>query len=377
MDPIAFIDLDAQRRRLGPRLEAAILGAVAEGHFILGPQVAEFEQRLARFGGAAHAVACANGTDAIALSLMTLGVKPGDAVLVPSFTFAATAEAVAWLGATPVFVDVDEATYTIDPAGLDAGLAAATAAGLAPRALIAVDLFGQPADYATLEVFCSRHGLALLCDAAQSFGASHCGRPVGSIGALTTTSFFPAKPLGCYGDGGAILTDDADHAERLRSLHVHGRGSDKYDNVRIGMNSRLDTIQAVVLLEKLAIFPDEIERRQRVAERYAAGLQDVAPVPTVREGSRSVWAQYVIRVPAERRARFMADLKAEGIPTAIYYPLPLHRQTAYRRYPVAGNGLPVSDRIAAEAVALPMHPYLDEAVQDRIVAAARASLAAP
>ncbi len=377
MDPIAFIDLDAQRRRLGPRLEAAILGAVAEGHFILGPQVAEFEQRLARFGGAAHAVACANGTDAIALSLMTLGVKPGDAVLVPSFTFAATAEAVAWLGATPVFVDVDEVTYTIDPAGLDAGLAAAAAAGLAPRALIAVDLFGQPADYATLEVFCSRHGLALLCDAAQSFGASHCGRPVGSIGALTTTSFFPAKPLGCYGDGGAILTDDADHAERLRSLHVHGRGSDKYDNVRIGMNSRLDTIQAVVLLEKLAIFPDEIERRQRVAERYAAGLQDVAAVPTVREGSRSVWAQYVIRVPAERRARFMADLKAEGIPTAIYYPLPLHRQTAYRRYPVAGNGLPVSDRIAAEAVALPMHPYLDEAVQDRIVAAARASLAAP
>ncbi len=377
MDPIAFIDLDAQRRRLGPRLEAAILGAVAEGHFILGPQVAEFEQRLARFGGAAHAVACANGTDAIALSLMTLGVKPGDAVLVPSFTFAATAEAVAWLGATPVFVDVDEVTYTIDPAGLDAGLAAAAAAGLAPRALIAVDLFGQPADYATLEVFCSRHGLALLCDAAQSFGASHCGRPVGSIGALTTTSFFPAKPLGCYGDGGAILTDDADHAERLRSLHVHGRGSDKYDNVRIGMNSRLDTIQAVVLLEKLAIFPDEIERRQRVAERYAAGLQDVAAVPTVREGSRSVWAQYVIRVAAERRARFMADLKAEGIPTAIYYPLPLHRQTAYRRYPVAGNGLPVSDRIAAEAVALPMHPYLDEAVQDRIVAAARASLAAP
>ncbi len=377
MDPIAFIDLDAQRRRLGPRLEAAILGAVAEGHFILGPQVAEFEQRLARFGGAAHAVACANGTDAIALSLMTLGVKPGDAVLVPSFTFAATAEAVAWLGATPVFVDVDEVTYTIDPAGLDAGLAAAAAVGLAPRALIAVDLFGQPADYATLEVFCSRHGLALLCDAAQSFGASHCGRPVGSIGALTTTSFFPAKPLGCYGDGGAILTDDADHAERLRSLHVHGRGSDKYDNVRIGMNSRLDTIQAVVLLEKLAIFPDEIERRQRVAERYAAGLQDVAAVPTVREGSRSVWAQYVIRVPAERRARFMADLKAEGIPTAIYYPLPLHRQTAYRRYPVAGNGLPVSDRIAAEVVALPMHPYLDEAVQDRIVAAARASLAAP
>lgn len=377
MDPIAFIDLDAQRRRLGPRLEAAILGAVAEGHFILGPQVAEFEQRLARFGGAAHAVACANGTDAIALSLMTLGVKPGDAVLVPSFTFAATAEAVAWLGATPVFVDVDEVTYTIDPAGLDAGLAAAAAAGLAPRALIAVDLFGQPADYATLEVFCSRHGLALLCDAAQSFGASHCGRPVGSIGALTTTSFFPAKPLGCYGDGGAILTDDADHAERLRSLHVHGRGSDKYDNVRIGMNSRLDTIQAVVLLEKLAIFPDEIERRQRVAERYAAGLQDVAAVPTVREGSRSVWAQYVIRVPAERRARFMADLKAEGIPTAIYYPLPLHRQTAYRRYPVAGNGLPVSDNIAAEAVALPMHPYLDEAVQDRILAAARASLAAP
>ncbi len=224
MEPIAFIDLDAQRRRLGSRLEAALLGAVAEGHYILGPQVAEFERQLARFGGAAHAVACANGTDAIALSLMALGLKPSDAVLVPSFTFAATAEAVAWLGAVPVFVDVDEATYTVDPAGLDTGLAAAAAAGLRPRALIAVDLFGQPADYPPVEAFCDRHGLALLCDAAQSFGARHGERPVGSIGALTTTSFFPAKPLGCYGDGGAILTDDAEHAATLRSLHVHGRG---------------------------------------------------------------------------------------------------------------------------------------------------------
>ncbi len=376
MEPIAFIDLDAQRRRLGSRLEAALLGAVAEGHYILGPQVADFERQLARFGGAAHAVACANGTDAIALSLMALGIKAGDAVLVPSFTFASTAEAVAWLGATPIFIDIEEDTYTLDPAGLDAGLATAVAAGVQPRALIAVDLFGQPADYPALETFCGRNGLALICDAAQSFGASIGGRSVGSIGALTTTSFFPAKPLGCYGDGGAILTDDDGHAALLRSLHVHGRGADKYDNVRIGMNSRLDTIQAAVLIEKLSIFPDEIERRQRVAERYAVGLQDVAAVPTVREGRRSVWAQYVIRVAPERRATFMADLKAQGIPTAIYYPMPLHRQTAYRRYPVPGNGLPVSDRVAAEVVALPMHPYLDEAVQDRIVAAARASLAA-
>ncbi|MGI3903980.1 MAG: DegT/DnrJ/EryC1/StrS family aminotransferase [Janthinobacterium lividum] len=376
LEPIAFIDLDAQRRRLGLRLEAAILGVVEEGQYILGPQVAEFERQLAVFGGAKHAVACANGTDAIALSLIALGIKPGDGVLVPSFTFAATAEAVAWLGAIPIFIDIDEDTYTIDPAGLEAGLQAGEAVGLRSRALIAVDLFGQPANYAALEAFCDRCGIALLCDAAQSFGASIDGRSVGSIGALTTTSFFPAKPLGCYGDGGAILTDNADHAALLRSLHVHGRGSDKYDNVRIGMNSRLDTIQAAVLIEKLAIFPDEIERRQRVAERYRAGLVDAADVPVVRNGCRSVWAQYVIRVPAERRASFMADLKAQGIPTAIYYPMPLHRQTAYRRYPVAGNGLPVSDRVAAEVVALPMHPYLDETVQHRIISAVRASLRA-
>ncbi len=375
MDAIEFIDLKAQRRRLGERLDAAVRGAIDEARFILGPQVATLERELASFCGARHAIACANGTDAIALCLMTLGLKPGDAVLVPSFTFASTAEVVAWLGASPVFVDVEDATYAIDPDGLSGGLAAARGAGLRPRALIAVDLFGQPADYAPIETFCETNGLALICDAAQSLGAAYRGRRVGSLGTFTTTSFFPSKPLGCYGDGGAIFTDDDGYASHLRSLHVHGRGADKYDNVRIGMNSRLDTLQAAILLEKLAIFSDEIESRQSVADRYVAGLADLVSVPVVRDNSRSVWAQFTIRVPAERRAAFRADLETRGIPTAIYYPVPLHRQTAYGHYPAAGNGLPVSDRIAGEVVALPMHPYLDAGTLDYIIAAVRESLA--
>lgn len=375
MEPIEFIDLKAQRRRLGARLDAAILDVVDEGRFIQGPQVAALERALEAFCGARHAITCGNGTDALGLTLMALGLRPGDAVLVPAFTFAATAEAVAWLGATPVFVEIEVATYTVDPGGLAAGLAAARMAGLRPRALIAVDLFGQPADYGRLEAFCADHDLALICDAAQSLGAAYGERKVGAIGAVTTTSFFPSKPLGCYGDGGAIFTDDDELAARLRSLHVHGRGADKYDNVRIGMNSRLDTIQAAILLEKLAVFPEEILLRQAAAERYAAGLSGAVTLPALRTGSTSVWAQFTVRVAATRRETFMAGLRARGIPTMVYYPTPLHRQTAYRGYPVAGNGLPLSDAVADEVVALPMHPDLSPEMQDAIVAAVREELA--
>ena len=371
MSPVEFIDLKAQRQHLGARLDAAILDVVEAGQFIQGPQVAALERALEAFSGARHAITCGNGTDAIGLTLMALGLKPGDAVLVPSFTFASTAEAVAWLGAVPVFVEVEDSTFTIDPAGLAAGFAAARTANLRPRALIAVDLFGQPADYDAIEAFCTHNDLILICDAAQSFGATYRDRPVGAIGRATTTSFFPSKPLGCYGDGGAILTNDDNLATCLRSLHVHGRGADKYDNVRIGMNSRLDTIQAAILLEKLAIFRDEIALRQAVAARYHDGLAGAATLPALRNGATSVWAQFTLRVPQGRRQAFMADLKAQGIPTAIYYPKPLHRQTAYRHFPIAGNELPLSDTLADEVVALPMHPYLDEAAQASIIAAVR------
>ena len=373
--PIAFVDLAAQRRRLGSRIDEAILRVVDHGGYIMGPEVRQLEGDLAAFCGARHAVGCANGTDALALVLMARGVKPGDAVLCPSFTFASTAEVIAWVGATPVFVDVRPDTFNMDAASLEAGIATARASGLSPVAVIAVDLFGQPADYDALEPVCARHGLWLLADAAQSFGAVYRGRRVGTIGAATSTSFFPAKPLGCYGDGGAVFTDDDQLAAVLRSLRVHGQGTDKYDNVRIGMNGRLDTMQAAILIEKLKIFPDEIAARQAVASRYNAALADAAAVPMVPEGSTSVWAQYTLRVDGGRRDALAARLKAEAIPTAIYYPKPLHRQTAYRDFPVAGAALPVSDRLAGEVISLPMHPYLEAEVQDRIVDGVRRALA--
>ncbi len=371
---INFIDLAAQRHHIGPAMDKAILDVVHGGRYILGPEVGLFEKELAAFCGATNALACANGTDAIALCLMALALRPGDAVICPSFTFAATAEVVAWLGATPIFADIDEMTYNIDPAGLEAALVTARQGGLKPKALIAVDLFGQPADYDRIEAFCTAHDLILIADSAQGFGGTYKGRTAGSIGDFATTSFFPAKPLGCYGDGGAVLTRNEEHLAIMRSLHVHGQGSDKYDNVRIGVNSRLDTIQAAVLREKLKVFAAEIARRQIVAGRYAAGLDDVASVPRVLEGCVSTWAQYTIRVPADRRAGFIETLRQRGVPTAIYYPKPLHQQTAYRRFPVAGNGLPVSDRVCHEVVALPMHPYLDETTQDYIMETARAAL---
>jgi dTDP-4-amino-4,6-dideoxygalactose transaminase len=373
-DPIAFIDLAAQRRRLGTAVDEAILRVVDHGGYIMGPEVKAFEADLAAFCGAKHVVSCANGTDALAFVLMAKDLKPGDAVLCPTFTFAATAEVVVWFGATPIFVDVLPDTFNLDPASLEEGLKTARRRGLNPVGVIPVDLFGQPADYDAIEPICAREGLWMLSDAAQSFGATYKDRKVGTIGLATSTSFFPAKPLGCYGDGGAVFTDDADLAAVMRSIRVHGQGSDKYDNVRIGMNGRLDTMQAAILIEKLKIFPDEIVARDRVAARYNALLGDVVAVPEVPAGLTSVWAQYTLRIPGFDREAFIADLKAAGVPTAVYYPRPLHRQTAYREFPVAGNGLPVAERLAGEVVSLPMHPYLTEEVQDRVVAAVKGAL---
>lgn len=370
--PIAFIDLQAQRRRIGARLEAAMARVLAHGAFILGPEVRELETRLAAFAGARHCVTCANGTDALALVLMAKGVKPGDAIFVPAFTFVATAEVVAWLGATPVFVDVEAATFNLDPASLAAAIDAVRAAGLNPRGVIPVDLFGQPADYRRIQPIADRHGLFVLADAAQSFGATLDNRRVGTLAETTATSFFPAKPLGCYGDGGAVLTDDGDLADLLRSLRVHGQGSDKYDNVRIGMNGRLDTLQAAILLEKLAVFEDEVLARQRIAARYNELLAGVATVPALMPGATSVWAQYTLRVAG--RDRVAAACKAAGVPTAVYYPIPLSQQTGYRHFPTAPGGVPVSEQLARQVISLPMHPYLDEPTQDRIAAAVRVGL---
>ncbi len=375
--PIAFIDLDAQRRRIGARMEEALLRVTRSGKYIMGPEVFELERQLAQFCGAKHVLSCSSGTDALALPLMAWNVRPGQAVLCPAFTFAATAEVVAWLGATPVFVDVIEGTFNLDPVSLEAGIETAKRLGLKPVGVITVDLFGLPADYDAILPIAEAHGLWLLDDAAQGFGASYKGRKLGTFGQMTATSFFPAKPLGCYGDGGAVFLDDDALHDVLLSLRIHGQDKDdKYENVRIGMTARMDTLQAAVLIEKLAVFEDEIAARNLVAERYNEALQDVAIVPRIPEGLTSVWAQYTLRAPGRERAKILAALKAESIPTAIYYPKPLHRQTAYAKYPVAGNGLPVSERLAAEVFSLPMHPYLDHATQDRIVAATRRALAA-
>jgi dTDP-4-amino-4,6-dideoxygalactose transaminase len=371
---IPFIDLGAQRRRLGQSVDDAILKVVNHGAYVMGPEIAALEAQLSAFCGARHALSCANGTDALGLILMAKGVKAGDAVLCPSFTFAATAEVVAWMGATPVFVDILDDTFNLDPASLENAVVTARRLGLNPVGLISVDLFGLPADYDAIEPICAREGLWLLSDAAQSFGATYKGRKVGTVGMATATSFFPAKPLGCYGDGGAVFTDDDELADVMRSLRVHGQGTDKYDNVRIGINGRLDTIQAAILIEKLKIFPDEIAARDRVAKRYNELLRPLAIVPEVPRDLTSVWAQYTLRIRGFDRDAFQSDLKAAGVPTAVYYPKPLHRQTAYKAYPVAGNGLPVSERLADEVVSLPMHPYLTEEVQDRIVRAVRDGL---
>jgi len=372
--PIPFIDVAAQRRRLGRAVDDAVARVLAHCQFIQGPEVRALEAELAAFCGARHAVACASGTDALRLALMAWDIGPGDAVICPTFTFCATAEVVALSGATPVLADVDADTFNIDPASCARAVETAKRIGLKPRAIIPVDLFGLPADHDAIAAIAAEHGLLVLDDAAQSFGATYKGRKLGTLSTATATSFFPAKPLGCYGDGGAVFTDDEALAAKMRSVRVHGEGVDKYDAARIGLTARLDTIQAAVLLEKLKIFPDEIIARNRAADRYAEGLAGIATLPRIPDGLTSVWAQYTIRLAPGRRDAFAAALKARGVPTAIYYAKPLHRQAAYRRYPIADGGLAVSERLAEEVISLPMHAYLDEAVQDRIIAAVRGAL---
>lgn len=363
--PLPFIDLKRQQERLQPQLEAAIARVLKHGQYILGPEVAELEKRLADFCGTRFALTCASGTDALLLALMAKGIGPGDAVFVPSFTFVATAEVVVLLNATPVFVDVDADTLLMDVQSLKTAAEAAGKQGLTPKAVIPVDLFGQPADYVQIQEIADTLQLIVVSDAAQSFGAIRAGKRVGALAPISATSFFPAKPLGCYGDGGAVFTDDEEVIDVLRSLRVHGQGKDKYDNVRLGINGRLDTLQAAILIEKLAIFPDEIIARQRVAEHYTEALKNVAETPVVTADATCVWAQYTIRV--KDRDIVAAKLKEHGIPTAIYYPIPLHRQVAYKGFPTAPDRLPVSAQVAKEVLSLPMHPYLTEADQDMII----------
>lgn len=374
MTPIPFIDLGAQRERLNGRIEAAIAQVLAHGQFVFGPEVARLESMLAEFAGVGHAVTCANGTDAISLILMAYGIGPGDAVFVPAFTFAATAEMPALHGATPVLVDIRDADFNMCAESLAIAIDRARALGLRPRLVMPVDLFGQPADYAALTEVAGAAGAIVAADAAQSFGASRAGRRVGALAPVTALSFFPSKPLGAYGDGGAVLTDDRELADRLRSLRMHGQGTDRYDHVRIGLNSRLDSIQAAVLLEKMTIFPDEIAARDRIARRYSEGLSDVLCVPGVQPDATSVWAQYTLRMPARDALR--DALHGAGIPTAIHYPRALHQQEAYCRFPTASARLPVAEAAAREVLSLPMHPYLSAADQDRIIATLRTAIAA-
>ena len=369
---IPFIDLQTQRQRLADRVDDAVLGVLDHGQFIMGPEVEELEDRLADYCGVDHAVTCSSGTDALLLPLLAWGVGAGDAVFVPAFTFAATAEAVVLAGATPVFVDVDEEIYAMEPESLRSAVEQADDEGLRPRVVIPVDLFGHPAPYPALQEIADDHGLRVVADAAQSFGAELGGTRVGAFGDCTATSFFPAKPLGCYGDGGAVLTDDDELAALLRSCRIHGQGETKYDNVRIGINGRLDTIQAAVLLLKLEIFDDERGARQQVAARYAAGLRDVVGVPATRADARSAWAQYTVR--SATRDVLAKELAAAGIPTAVYYPSPLSDQLAYAAYPTAPGGCPVAHRLADEVLSLPMHPYLRSEDQQRIVDAVRAAV---
>ena len=372
---VGLRDDDLQQPLDAASIDEAVTRVLTHCQFINGPEVTALEAALADYSGARHVVTCASGTDALLMVLMARGVGPGDAVFCPSFTFCATGEAVALTGAVPVFVDVDEATFNMDVNSLKRGIATARRRGLVPKAVMPVDLFGQSADHDAIAVVAEAEGLFVLDDAAQSFGASYKGRRLGTLGLATATSFFPAKPLGCYGDGGAIFTDDAALAETLRSIRVHGQGSDKYDNVRLGLTGRLDTMQAAILLEKLKIFDDEIAARNEVAERYARGLGNVVSVPRLASGCTSIWAQYTIRLPAGcDRDGFAAALKAQGIPTAIYYVKSMHQQTAYRDFPVAEGGLPACERLSDDVISLPMHAYLDEPTQERIIRAVRDAL---
>lgn len=378
-----FIDLQAQRQRISAEIDLAISKVLEHGMYVMGPEMRAFEAQMAAFSGAKHALGCANGTDALALPLMAWGLRPGDAVFCPSFTFCATAEVIPWLGAEPVFVDILPDTFNMDPAHLEQAIEAVITEGrLTPKVIIAVDLFGQCADYPKIRAIADKYGLKLIADSAQGFGTTINGKHPSDYADIATTSFFPAKPLGCYGDGGAVVTNDSHLAEMIDSVRVHGKvvASDlkgetfehdpKYFNVRIGMNSRLDTMQAAILIEKLNIFADEIILRNKVADRYAAGLADhVLAVPKVMDGVISTWAQYVIE--HENRDGLQAHLKAAGVPTAVYYPVPMHVNGAYARFGHGPGGLPVTEAKAATVLALPMHPYLSAEDQDKVIESIR------
>ncbi len=372
IESIPFIDVGAQRARLGMAIDHAVKRVLNHAQFINGPEVAELEAQLARYTGAKHVVSCSSGTDALLMVLLAKGIGAGDAVICPAFTFCATGEVVALRGATPIFVDVDRETFNIDPASLKDGISLARKLGLKPKAIIPVDLFGLPADHQAIERIAEAEELFILDDAAQSLGASHQGRKLGTFGLATATSFFPAKPLGCFGDGGAIFTNDPGLAEILRSIRVHGQGAHKYDNVRLGMTARLDTIQAAILIEKLKIFDDEIVKRNAVASRYTDALADIVTVPRVPKGNTSVWAQYTVQLPdGANRKEVAAILKGQGVPTMVYYEKPMHQQTAYRSYPKSDEALLVSEKLSRQVISLPMHPYLDRATQDHIIEGVR------
>ena len=352
-----FIDLQAQYKHLKTKIDKRIQDVLEHGKYIMGPEVQELEQNLAQYVGVKHAISCANGTDALTLALMVLDVKEGDAVFCPTFTFFATAETIAFQGATPVFVDSNETTFNICPEHLEQQIEQVISEGkVKPKAIIAVDLFGLPADYPKLKAIAEKYQLKIIEDAAQGFGGEINGQRAGSFGDIATTSFFPAKPLGCYGDGGALFTDNDEYAELLKSYRVHGKGTDKYDNVRIGMNSRLDTIQAAVLLEKLAEFPTELEARNRAADKYNEELKGKYKTPQVPVGYVSSWAQYTL-VSDDRDAE-MAKYKERGIPTVIYYGTCMHQQTAFKHLGHTDSDFPVASRLAKQVFSLPMHPYL-------------------
>lgn len=360
-----FIDLAAQQKRIRGPIEAGMKRILDHGQYVMGPEIRELEERLAAFTGSRYAVAVASGTDALLMPLMAENTGPGDAVFVPTFTFIASAGAVALTGATPVFVDIDPETFNIDPAALEGAIQKTIAAKkLTPKGIMPVDLFGQPAGYEAIHAIAGKYRLFVLEDAAQSFGASQGSRKAGALAKVAGTSFFPAKPLGCYGDGGMIFTADKAIHDELLSIRVHGQGADKYTNVRVGINGRMDSLQAAVLLAKMEIFPEEIELRQQVAGRYDRLLAGAVKTPRILPGNVSAWAQYSVLHP--RRDEVIRKLRDDGIPTAVYYPIPLHLQEAFSGLGYHPGDLPIAEKIAGEVFSLPMHPYLPQADQERI-----------
>ncbi len=365
---IPFVDLAAQHARLKDDINSRIQRVMSHGQFIMGPEVAELEDALCSFAGCKHAITTSSGTDALLAILMAQGIEPGDAVFLPAFTFPASAEVIVLIGAIPVFVDVQAGTCNMDPASLEDKIAQVKAASQnRPKAIIAVDLYGLPADYPAIDEIARRENLTLIADAAQSFGGTLNNRKVGALADATAISFFPAKPLGCYGDGGAVLTDDEELAHALRSIRAHGKGESKYDIDRIGLNARLDTIQAAVLLSKLTIFEEEIERRELLSRVYDLHLGENVHLPGRQTGSISAWAQYTIQHGG--RDALAAALKDKGIPTAIYYPRPMHMQTAYKEFGAGEGSLPVAEKLSREVLSLPMHPYLSDEEAERICSA--------